>query len=116
MRIPAFKETLARKPLVRRTASFRYVKSALMELGVTSKAWPRLGYRAKRGSSNAWWNFWADQSDHQLYELLYRARTNYRKLMKAAHPDKGHDQSEAVRLSLVWQFVLKQFRKHGYEL
>lgn len=117
MRIPAFKEQLALKPLVRRTASFRYIRSALTELGVESKSWPKLGYRSKKlSNTNGAWNFWADQSDHQLYELLYQARANYRKLMKVSHPDKGYDQSKAIRLNAVWGFVLRQFRKHGFEL
>lgn len=107
---------LTRKNL-RRTASFRYVRSALEELGVTRQAWPKLGYRSrKRSATNGSWNFWCDQTEHELYGLLYQARAAYRKLMKVSHPDNGHDQSKAIRLNAVWNFVLRQFRKHGYEL
>lgn len=100
-----------------RAGSSRYVKAALKELGVTREAWPKLGYRSKKLSATSGsWNFWRDQTDHELYGLFYQARAAYRSKMKKAHADNGGKHTEAIRLNAIWKFVRTQFEKHGYEL
>lgn len=87
----------------------------LRELGVTRPNGPKRGVSWK-GRNGHHWTFWQSQSDEELYDLLHSAKTAYRSKMKRAHSDKGGNHAKAVRLNQIWKFVLRQFKKHSYEL
>ncbi len=51
-----------------------------------------------------------------LGHLLWEARTNYRRLLHRAHPDKGGDTETLLQAMQLWRNVQNAFKRHGYTL
>lgn len=52
---------------------------------------------------------------HQLDYLLRRAKEQYRIRARELHPDTGGSHEEFVKLTRVWEYVERRFKRWGIE-
>ena len=69
---------------------------------------PRQGRTARAGGLAGFWHL----PEHDILDLLARARANYLAAVKTHH----REHETMIRLNIVWRRVSRIFRRRGYEL